>query len=433
MRLRVYPRPHVVPDGRPFEVVERKGIGHPDSLADLVAETFSQRYSQWCSRNVGLVLNHAVDKIMLIGAQTIPGFGKIHVQTPVKAYLFGKITRAVGAQQAPIDSLFEETVHQVLAAATRSEEIVNHISCAVVNSAGTAADHARAFYAPENLADARLALERERYSNDTVFCVGYCPMSRAEQLAVEVEVWLNSGEFNQTYPQAGSDIKIMVFRHGTELDVIACVPCIAERTDSLATYRRVIGEARDLLSAFVNDSVSHWPELSGATPRVRINTKDQGDRIYLAPFGTSLGKGDCGAVGRGNRFAGVIAACRPSSIKAAAGKNPLSHAGKLYHTAADRIARRLFRELGVANEVTIVARNGGDLPQPESVSVDGSFGVVNNQTERRVELIVRDELSAIGDYVHMFTNGATPLEHFHRAPLKLLRDREIEEALHVRP
>ena len=45
------------------EVVERKGIGHPDSLADILAESFSNDYSLYCLENFGTVLNYWFDKV----------------------------------------------------------------------------------------------------------------------------------------------------------------------------------------------------------------------------------------------------------------------------------------------------------------------------------------------------------------------------------
>jgi S-adenosylmethionine synthetase len=40
-------------DGLPVEIVERKGIGHPDSLCDGIAERISREYSAWCLDNLG--------------------------------------------------------------------------------------------------------------------------------------------------------------------------------------------------------------------------------------------------------------------------------------------------------------------------------------------------------------------------------------------
>lgn len=78
-----------------FEVVERKGIGHPDSLADLVAEEFCQRYARYGLEQFEVVPNHWVDKIALVGAAAEIEFGSYHITKPISAYLFGKVTQAV--------------------------------------------------------------------------------------------------------------------------------------------------------------------------------------------------------------------------------------------------------------------------------------------------------------------------------------------------
>ena len=42
-------------DNTEFEVVERKGIGHPDTLCDTIAEKVSQAYSQYCLEHYGIM------------------------------------------------------------------------------------------------------------------------------------------------------------------------------------------------------------------------------------------------------------------------------------------------------------------------------------------------------------------------------------------
>ena len=51
-----------------FEIVERKGLGHPDSLADGLANAISVSYSKHCLKNFGYVLHHNVDKLYIGGA-----------------------------------------------------------------------------------------------------------------------------------------------------------------------------------------------------------------------------------------------------------------------------------------------------------------------------------------------------------------------------
>ncbi|WP_316042165.1 methionine adenosyltransferase [Nocardiopsis sp. CNR-923] len=103
--------------------------------------------------------------------------------------------------------------------------------------------------------------------------------------------------------------------------------------------------------------------------RLSFNTKDHGQGAYLAPFGTSLGKGDCGLVGRGNKANGVISASGGAGVEALAGKNPVHHTGKLYTLAATRLADRIHTKLGIPNEVVLVSRNGDRLDDPSFVGV----------------------------------------------------------------
>ncbi|MCX7841342.1 MAG: methionine adenosyltransferase, partial [Anaerolineae bacterium] len=44
-------------DSLPVEIVERKGIGHPDSLCDGMAERISVEYSKWCLEHFGMILH----------------------------------------------------------------------------------------------------------------------------------------------------------------------------------------------------------------------------------------------------------------------------------------------------------------------------------------------------------------------------------------
>ena len=49
-----------------IEMVERKGIGHPDTLCDALAETISTALCRYYLDHFGLILHHNVDKALLI-------------------------------------------------------------------------------------------------------------------------------------------------------------------------------------------------------------------------------------------------------------------------------------------------------------------------------------------------------------------------------
>ena len=68
-----------------------------------------------------------------------------------------------------------------------------------------------------------------------------------------------------------------------------------------------------------------------ANSNVTVNFADQEleGSVYLTVTGTSAEAGDDGQVGRRNRVNGLIMPGRPMSLEAAAGKNPVTHVGKI--------------------------------------------------------------------------------------------------------
>jgi S-adenosylmethionine synthetase len=349
-----------------FNVVERKGIGHPDSLADLIAEEFSRRYSLHGLDRFGAVPNHWVDKVALVGAEAEVTFGRYAVHKPISAYLFGKVTRSVGGQSLPIEGLFRAAVEDVLTEATGSDDIVCSVRSFVENTAGVGADHPASFYRPSAGEECRVP-GGGALANDTAFCSAYAPADPLDVLAIDVENHVNSPSFRDAFRGLGSDVKVMLTRAADVLEATVCLPVYPETVGSHREYTALVAEAYDRLDAFVNEHpvVRQRPWLT----RLSVNTKDQGSSAYLAPFGTSLGKGDCGLVGRGNKANGVISASGGAGVEALAGKNPVHHTGKLYTLAAARLADRIHAKLGVPNEVVLVSRNGDRLDDPSFVGV----------------------------------------------------------------
>jgi S-adenosylmethionine synthetase len=107
--------------------------------------------------------------------------------------------------------------------------------------------------------------------------------------------------------------------------------------------------------------------------KVEINAADgvTPESVYLTVTGLSAEAGDDGQVGGGNRVNGLITPYRPMSLEAAAGKNPVTHTGKLYNLLADRIARALAGGLPGVEEAYcyLVSRIGSPITEPQLVDV----------------------------------------------------------------
>ena len=80
------------PASLPLEIVERKGLAHPDSLCDALAENLSVALSRYYIERFGIILHHNVDKALLCGGAARAAFGGGEVMEPIDIYLAGRAT-----------------------------------------------------------------------------------------------------------------------------------------------------------------------------------------------------------------------------------------------------------------------------------------------------------------------------------------------------
>lgn len=71
----------------PFEAVERKGRGHPDTICDLLVEQVSRDLARFYSNQCGRVLHYNIDKALLVGGKASPAFGAGRIIEPARLYL----------------------------------------------------------------------------------------------------------------------------------------------------------------------------------------------------------------------------------------------------------------------------------------------------------------------------------------------------------
>jgi S-adenosylmethionine synthetase len=135
---------------------------------------------------------------------------------------------------------------------------------------------------------------------------------------------------------------------------------------------------------------------------VDVNTGDNYYEgiVYLTVTGLSFENGDDGSVGRGNRVNGLITPYRPMSLEAAAGKNPVTHVGKLYNLLAFEVAHKITNEAkGDIEEawVRIVSQIGKPIDEPQVAVAQLSLaeGVKIGGVKANAEGIIDDGLSNI--------------------------------------
>ena len=134
-------------------------------------------------------------------------------------------------------------------------------------------------------------------------------------------------------------------------------------------YEKTLKEATDYLTAKIYEKLREDYIGKNVKIALKTNTKDTKDKKYYAVWGTSLSKGDIGAVGRGNRQQGFISGIRPSTNEAFSGKNPNHFSGVVYQNLAENIAKAIYNNTGIKNIVYIMANNGDRLKKPQSIDV----------------------------------------------------------------
>jgi S-adenosylmethionine synthetase len=203
---------------------------------------------------------------------------------------------------------------------------------------------------------------------------------------------------SREHPEVGEDVKVMGVRQGERADFTIACALIGRHLESASEYvvrRAEIARAILETTRTVLDGPVH----------VRVNAADDdaAGRLYLTVTGTSAESGDDGEVGRGNRVNGLITPYRPMSLEAAAGKNPVSHVGKLYNVAAHRLAHALVQRvpLVASAECILVSSIGRRVDDPALVDVrlgmQGGGGVQGVMGE--VDSIVREHVADIGGLV----------------------------------
>jgi S-adenosylmethionine synthetase len=372
----------------PVEVVERKGLGHPDTICDALAEELSRALSQFYLDRFGRVLHHNVDKVLLCGGVARPAFGAGEILEPVDIYICGRATRDVGGVRVPVEDLAEAACRGWLRRHLRSLDPVRHVRLHLLVRPGS----------PE-LVD--LFLRRPAgapaLANDSAIGVGYAPLSDLERVTLAVEQRLNCGSVKQSSPALGEDVKVLSVRQRAHVDLTVACAIVGRHVRDLPDYLAARERARHL-------ALEAARGVADLDFMVDVNTADEPatHSVYLTVTGTSAESGDDGQTGRGNRTNGLITPCRPMSLEATAGKNPVSHPGRLYQIAAARIAAEVVRSVEeiAGAECYLASRIGRPITDPQiaEVRVRLTRPALARGVSARVRRLVEAELQRVATY-----------------------------------
>jgi S-adenosylmethionine synthetase len=150
---------------------------------------------------------------------------------------------------------------------------------------------------------------------------------------------------------------------------------------------------------------------------IHVNALDKEGRglsgIYLSLLGTSAEDADSGQVGRGNRVNGLISMNRPMGTEAAAGKNPVSHVGKIYNVLSHKIAKEIYEKIEGIKEVYVIllSRIGTPINSPQmataQVLLERGKGI--SEIAKTAEEIFVKELTRINKFCVELSKGVYPI------------------------
>ena len=364
-----------------LEIVERKGLGHPDSMCDAIMEQLSVRLSKEYLERAGSVLHHNVDKSLLVAGEAEPRFGGGVVKQPMLLVFGDRATSEINGVKLDVEEIAIDVAKKWFRENMRFIDPEKHVKYQVELKPGSV-----------GLVDIFKRKGEVLGANDTSAAVGYAPLTRTEKIVLGIERFLNSKEFKNRFPESGEDIKVMGYRSNNSLNLTISMAFVDRFVNSEEEYFEKKVKITDEIKKFVEANTNF------DTVNVQLNSLDRRGRgiggVYLTVLGTSADSGDSGQVGRGNRVNGLISLNRPFCSEAAAGKNPVSHVGKIYNILTFRIAQHVYEQVPEVEEayVWLLSKIGNPIDQP-TVAAAQVVMKGNNSLEK-----VRHEIEEVLDY-----------------------------------
>lgn len=388
---------------RPFEIVERKGLGHPDYIADSIAEAVSRALSKYYLEKFEVILHHNVDKVLVVGGQAKPRFKGGEIIRPIHIIVAGRVTTEVKmkgkTELVPVGSIILRSTKEWIRDNFRFLDPEVHMI--VDYKIGRGSTDLVSMY--------ERGLDKVPLANDTSLGLSFAPLSTTERLVLEVERYLNSSSLKKRIPQVGEDIKVMGYRNGKDVRLTVAVAMISRLINDKDEYFNIKDQVKEEILKLASKIAPDF------NVEVEVNTADDPkdpSSLYLVVTGTSAEHGDDGATGRGNRVNGLITPLRPMSLEATAGKNPVSHVGKIYNVLADVAAWKIAGIDGVKEAyVEILSQIGKpiDKPQVALISAVTEKGANFRNIKYEAESIMENLLENITKLTNRILEGEVSL------------------------
>lgn len=371
-----------------IEIVERKGIGHPDTICDSIADRFSLNLTQYYLKKYNQIFHFNVDKALLVAGESKTKFGGGKILKPMKIFFGDRATYRVNEEEVPLDEILEKSVYEWLKENLR---FVSEKEIEIINEVKQGSEELTSIFKRK---------EEFLPANDTSALVGYAPLTILEKSVLELERYLNSKEFKRKFAESGEDIKIMGLRDNSNFIYTVAMAFVDRFVKNEDDYFKKKDEIKEEMKNFLNTNF-------GIEADIYLNTLDERGRgeegCYLTVTGTSAEAGDSGEVGRGNRVNGIISLNRPAGSEAAPGKNMVSHVGKIYNLLAFDIANKIYERIGKYNYVWLLSQIGRPINNPLVISIE--VDDLDKKEEEIVREIVEKRFETLKDFLKELIEG----------------------------
>ncbi|MHC1566435.1 MAG: methionine adenosyltransferase [Candidatus Syntropharchaeia archaeon] len=375
------------------ELVERKGLGHPDSISDGLAESVSRALCAEYIKNCGIVLHHNTDEVQLVAGHSNPRYGGGEVISPIYILLVGRATKRFGDIVIPVDSVALKAAREYLEKNIYNLDVDSHVIIECKFGEGSS-DLVEIF---------SRARGKIPDSNDTSFGVSHAPLSETETIVYNVERSLIN-KYRNRERAIGEDIKVMGLRVGNKISLTVANAFVDRYVEDLDTYIGIKEDLREYIRGIAEMYTEREVEVV-----VNIGDNYSSGSVYLTVTGLSAENGDDGSAGRGNRCNGLITPNRPMSMEAVSGKNPVNHVGKIYNLLAKEIAHECVEKVEGIEEiyVRILSQIGQPIDNPRiaSAQIIPEKGVDIDKIAPKVERIIDEWLENITEITEMVSRG----------------------------
>ena len=389
-------------ESQKMEIVERKGLGHPDYICDAVMDRVSVNLSKEYLEKFGVIMHHNVDKSLLVAGEVETRFGGGSIKKPMLLIFGDRATFEAEGVRIPVREIAIQTAKDWFKENLRFVDPEKHIQYQAEMKPGSS-----------DLVDIFKRREKGKVlgANDTSAAVGYAPLTKTERIVLNTERYVNHKDFKRKNQESGEDVKVMGFRKGNELNLTVSMAFVDRFIENEEDYFKKKADILEDIKGFVEKNTD-FKKIT-----VDLNTLDARERgkegCYLTVLGTSADGADSGQVGRGNRMNGLISLNRPLCSEAAAGKNPVSHVGKIYNLLTYRIANHICETVPGVEEayIWLLSQIGKPIDQPAIAAAQTVMkpGVSIKDVRKDIDEVINFELENIENFCMDLAHGKFPI------------------------